>query len=154
MISRNEQAFTILELLFTILILGVISAMAVQSYTIYKQKAQHGSALSLFNQARSALEGGKINSESDSFSSEVMEVEQQGPGLPGGEFGQVLLSGLVIPEKHMVYVRHVTNCSEPTCVEDIISVRHCGTTEVARLVGFFSGSTVIDQHATPDGPCS
>lgn len=151
---RQENAFTILELLFTVLLISIISAMAVQSYTIYKQKAQHGSALSLFNQTRSALEGGKINSESESFSSEIMEVEEMGPGFPGGDYGQILLSGLVIPENHKVYVRHATTCDDPTCVVDLISVRHCGTSEVATLVGFHGGATVINQHAVPEGPCS
>ena len=97
-LNLNERGFSLLELIFVMLLIGVLAAMATQSYTTYKQKAQHSSAIVLFNQARSSLEVGKINSESESFEDHVMEFEQTGPGVPGGEYGQILLAGLVLPE--------------------------------------------------------
>lgn len=152
--NKIESGFTLLEVLFLTLLIAVLSAMASQSYTVYKQKAQHSSAVVLFNQARSSLEGGKINSESDSFSSDVMEVDELGPGLPGGEYGQILLAGLVIPERHKVYVRHVTTCEDADCVEDVISVRHCSTSAMATLTMFHSGSAVVNLQADATIPCS
>jgi Tfp pilus assembly major pilin PilA len=150
----NQNGFSLLELLFSITLIMILSGIVTQSYSVYKQKAQHSSAIVLFNQARASLEGGKINSESENFSSPVMEVEETGPGLPGGEFGQILLQGLVLPAFHKVYVRHVTACDEPTCVEDVISVRHCQTNKVATLTNFHGGTSVVDLQALAGGACS
>lgn len=153
-ISRTQKGFSLIELLVVMAMIGVLASMATQSYTMYKHKAQHSSAIVLFNQARSSLEGGKINSESESFSDPVMEFDQLGPGLPGGEYGQILLAGLVLPENHKVFVRHVTDCADSTCVEDIISVRHCQTDKMATLTAFHGGSSVINLQAEATIPCS
>ena len=151
--SNSEKGFSLLELLFTMSLAVILSAMVSQSYSLYKQKAQHSSAIVLFNEARASLEGGKINSESDSFSSDVMEVDQQGPGLPGGDYGQILLQGLVLPEFHKIYVRHVTNCNSSDCVEDIISVRHCQSGKMVTYTGFHGGAGIVDMHIATTDPC-
>ena len=90
----DQKGFSLIELLTVVLIMAILSVMVTQSYSIYKDKAEHASAITLFNQSRTALEGGKINSES--FPDGVMEVEETGPSIPGGEWGQVLLKGLVV----------------------------------------------------------
>ncbi len=153
-VGETQKGFSLLELMVVMVMIAVLASMATQSYTIYKQKAQHSSAIVLFNQARSSLEGGKINSESDSFSDPVMEFDQLGPGIPGGEYGQILLAGLVLPENHKVFVRHVTDCNDSICVEDVISVRHCQTGKMATLTMFHSGSSVINLQAEASLPCS
>lgn len=131
--------------------MGILSVMVTQSYSIYKDKAEHGSALVLFNQSRAALEGGKINS--DNFPDEVMEVETSGPSEPGGDWGETLLKGLVVPEHHEIYVRHVPNCSEDLCVEDLISVRHCDTNKIVSYSLFHSGTTVVNLYGEAGEPC-
>jgi prepilin-type N-terminal cleavage/methylation domain-containing protein len=149
--NSDNKGFSILELLFTILILGVLTAILTQSYSMYKEKAQHSSAMTLFNQARTALEGGKISSES--FPDEVMVVEQTGPGVPEGEHGQTLLQGLVLPEYLQVYVRHTPTCENDLCVEDVISVRHCQTNKMVTFTQFRSGLYVQNLHAEAIEPC-
>lgn len=149
-IDSNSKGFSLVELLFTLAILGILTAMLTQSYEMYKDKAQHSSALSLFTDTRTALEGGKIDSES--FNG-PMVVEESGPGVPGGDFGQILLKGLILPDKHKVYVRHTPNCAEDTCIEDIISVRHCHTHKIATLTQFKSGAVVRELHAEAEDPC-
>ena len=148
----NDRGFSLIELLTVTALMGILSVMVTQSYSIYKDKAEHGSAIALFNQSRTALEGGKINS--DNFPDEVMEVEESGPATPGGEWGQVLLKGLVIPDHHQVYVRHVPNCEDDLCVEDIISVRHCQTSKGVNYSSFHSGAMVVNLYQDSDEACS
>lgn len=147
----SEAGFSLVELLFTIAILGILTAIVSQSYDLYKERAQHSSAMNLFNNTRTALEGGKIFSES--FPAEVMVVDESGPGIPEGDYGQVLLKSLVIPDKHNVYVRHNAACDDPLCVEDIISVRHCQTPKMATLTMLQSGSVVMNLQAEAVEPC-
>lgn len=148
----NEKGFSLIELLTVVALMGVLSAMVAQSYGIYKDRAEHGSAIALFNQSRTALEGGKINS--DNFPDEVMEVDEIGPTKPGGEWGQTLLNGLVIPEYHQVYVRHVPNCTDELCVEDVISVRHCQTDKIVNYTSFHSGLMVVNMYEEAGEACS
>lgn len=148
----NDKGFSLIELLTVTAIMGVLSVMVTQSYSIYKDRAEHGSAIALFNQSRTALEGGKINS--DNFPDEVMEVQESGPVVPGGEWGQVLLKGLVIPDNHQVYVRHIPNCVEELCIEDIISVRHCQTSKMVSYASFHSGAMVVNLYEEAGEACS
>lgn len=147
----DNRGFSLIELLFTILIMGILSGILSKSYTIYKEKAQHSSAMTLFGQARTALEGGKIGSES--FPDETMSIEHRGPGLAEGEYGQLLLQGIVVPENIRVVVRHTPDCSVDLCVEDLISVRHCQTKKMATLTQFKSGAYVLNLNADTSGPC-
>ncbi|HMO16869.1 MAG TPA: prepilin-type N-terminal cleavage/methylation domain-containing protein [Oligoflexia bacterium] len=146
-----ESGFSLVELLITMAIIGVLTGIVTQSYDMYKEKAQHSSAITLFNHTRTALEGGKIFSES--FPDAVMEVSQNGPGPAGGDYGQVLLKSLIIPDKHNVYVRHAANCDDPLCIEDVISVRHCQTPKMATLTMLRSGTVVMNLHAAAVDPC-
>jgi len=150
-LDSNSKGFSLVELLFTLAILGILTAMLTQSYEMYKEKAQHSSALSLFTDTRTALEGGKIDSES--FEEESMVVEESGPGVPGGDYGQILLKGLILPDKHKIYVRHKPDCVEDTCIEDIISVRHCHTQKIATLTQFKSGAVLRELHGEAEDPC-
>ena len=148
----NQKGFSLIELLTVVLIMAILSVMVTQSYSIYKDKAEHGSAIVLFNQSRTALEGGKINSES--FPLEVMEVEESGPGVPGGEWGETLLKGLVVPAHHQVYVRHTPNCADDMCLEDLISVRHCDTNKIVSYSLFHSGISVVNMYGEASEACS
>ncbi len=148
----DSRGFSILELLFTIVIIGILSSILTKSYSIYKEKAQHSNAMTLFGQARTALEGGKISSES--FPDEIMTVEHMGPGLAEGEFGQLLLQGIVLPENMRVFLRHTPNCENDLCVEDVLTVRHCQTKKMATLTQFRSGSYVMNLNAEAAEPCA
>jgi prepilin-type N-terminal cleavage/methylation domain-containing protein len=149
--NTDSRGFSILELLFTILIIGILSSILTKSFGLYKEKAQHSSAMTLFGQARTALEGGKIASEN--FPDQVMMVEQTGPGSPGGEFGQLLLQGIVLPDNMRVFLRHTPNCENDLCVEDLLTVRHCQTKRMATLTQFRSGAYTMNLSAEAAEPC-
>ncbi len=149
--NNNQSGFSLIELLTVVALIGILSSIATQAFTLYKDKAQHSSAITLFNQLRTSLEGGKI--ESESFPEEIMEVAQQEAGTASGEYGQTLLKGLVIPPLHKIYVRHDPTCEDDLCLEDVVSVRHCQSSKIVTFSQFHSGVYSLNVNTSATDAC-
>lgn len=54
-LNKQDSGFTLVELLVTVSIVGILSAISTQSYNEYRTKAYNTSALSAMNQARTAF---------------------------------------------------------------------------------------------------
>ncbi|HQH27615.1 MAG TPA: prepilin-type N-terminal cleavage/methylation domain-containing protein, partial [Oligoflexia bacterium] len=62
--TYSESGFTLVELLLVSVIIVVLAGLSVQAYIIHKENAYHAVAMQMMKQARNALEGGKVDSES------------------------------------------------------------------------------------------
>lgn len=146
----DSQGFTLIELLVTIAILMILSGIALTGYTVYKDQAYGRIAEQMMNQARTALEAGKQDSER--FPDELMEVDQNSSGVVTGD-NQILLPGLVLPEHFRVYVTHDPTCADDSCLEDYILTRHCKTGKKVVYFKTYGGIESTTYNVDDDGPC-
>ena len=151
-VSGQEAGFSLIELLVTMAILAVLAGLATQAYALYKDNAEHSIAVALFNQMRTSLEAGKI--ESENFPDEIMIVDRQGPGVSDGEVEELLLPGLVMPKFTHIFLRHQPSCGDAACIEDIISVRHCLTDRIVTYSKFHQGAAVLNLNGAALVPCA
>jgi len=148
----SESGFTLVELLVTIAILMILSAIALTGFSVYKDQAYQKIAEQIMNQARTALEAGKQDTEASG--GEAIEVDQNASGLITVEHGQTLMPGLVLPEHFRLYALHDPSCSEDACMEDYILARHCKTGKKVVYFRTYGGIESLTTNVDDDGPCA
>ena len=147
---ESEAGFTLLELLVASAIIVILSGLSIQSYVIYREDAYHKLAMQMMGQTRTAMEAGKVDSES--FGSATMFVETTDPGPATSGDGETIVPGLVLPEDFYLYVWHDPTCATDSCVEDYVITRHCKANQ--RVVHYkfksFGQSTIYNAAAPTD----
>ncbi len=150
--EEKERGFSLIELLVASAIIVILAGLAIKAYGSYKQNSYNRIADTVFNQARAALEAGKIDSES--FPASAMNSITVGPGEPSGVHGEILLPGLIIPKDTRVAVIHNPLCTDSSCIEDTIRVDHCkGSKSITYLAQGTGGVSTLLRNVAPI-PCS
>ena len=123
----GEAGFSLIELLVASAIMGILAGLAVEAFSVYRDKSYYSISEQVLVQARTSLEAGLIDvADLDGWHS----IWQNTPGPPTTETGQRLAPGLVVPVDSIVYVRHRSDCgNEEWCIEDYAYVRHCKADE-------------------------
>ena len=150
--SSSQRGFTLVELLVASAIVVILAALAVQALSIYREDAYHKIALQMMGQLRTALEAGKIDSES--FPTTLMVVDQTDPGVVQGATGQLLLPGMVLPQNTRLYAAHNPACADISCPEDVLETRHCNIQRRVTYTKFHDGPAVTVYDVAAAGPCS
>jgi prepilin-type N-terminal cleavage/methylation domain-containing protein len=149
--NKTQSGFTLVELLVATAIIMVLAGLAVQAYNIHKENAYHAIALGMMQQTRTALAAGKVDSES--FPQSAMIVDQRSAGVATNGDANLLVPGLVVPERFHVQVRHDPTCTEPGCIEDSIVCQHCNAKRRVLYVKPYKMPEIILFNAEVDGPC-
>ncbi len=125
---RCECAFTLVELLVVIALLGVLSRLSVSLYRVYKEKAYNSMADHMMRQAQHALEAGRtdgvlLNPPGWRF------VQVTTPGPMQNAATKAFLPGLVNPKNMVVWVERNGFCemgqAGEWCITDWIDSIHC-----------------------------
>ncbi len=125
-IISSESGFTIIEVLVSSAIIVILAGLAVQAYVIYREDSYHTIAKQMMGNTRTALEAGKVDSES--FVG-VLQFVSTTPGEATEMDGETIVPGLTLPGDFSVQVIHNPNCANPACVEDYVVTRHCKTAQ-------------------------
>lgn len=150
--SSEESGFSLIELLVSSAIIAILAGLAIKAYDSYKQNSYNRIADTVFNQARAALEAGKIDSES--FPDAAMTSITVGPGEASGVHGELLLPGLIVPKDTRAAVVHNPLCTDSGCIEDTIRVDHCkGSKSITYSAQGSGGVSVLLRNVAPI-PCS
>ncbi len=72
MITRNKKGLTLIELLIAIVIVGILAAIAIPSYTNYMVRARRADAKTALEQLRAAQE--MRRAERGSYSTDIVEL--------------------------------------------------------------------------------
>ena len=149
---RNESGFTLVELLVTTAILVILCGIAFTGFSVYRAQAYERSSEQMMQQARTALEAGKQDSES--FPAELMTVDQNSSGPLLDPTAQMLMPGLVLPEHFRVYATHDPTCTDAACMEDYIITRPCSIAKKVVYFRTFGGIEATTYDVDDAGPCT
>jgi prepilin-type N-terminal cleavage/methylation domain-containing protein len=146
-----QSGFTLIELLITIATIMVLSGIALTGFTVYKEQAYIRMEEQMMQQARTALEAGKQDSES--FPDEAIIVDQRTPGPMADDSGKQLLPGLTLPPEFRVYAKHDPTCSDSGCMEDYLITRSCHTHKKVVYFHMYQGVEATMSNVDDADPC-
>ena len=125
--SQSESGFTVLELLVSVVIVGLLAATSVNATKLYKERAYDATQRQFYQTARTSFEGRNEWSGPQSYryvyqnfnSSSwikygVTDKSELTPGLPE------------VPDHFRVFIRE-WNCTSSNCTEQYMYVMNCKT---------------------------
>ncbi len=148
--TSNNSGFTIVELVLVTVIVGLLSAMASQAFTLMKERAYYVSSERVMQDARTALEAGTLH-EGD-FSG-MQTISQNSSGLVTVGLGQTLVPGLVLPEFTNFLVQHDPDCQNGACLASFISVRNCKSQRYTYWFRLGNGGESLLQSVSAPASC-
>jgi len=148
---KLESAFTLVELLLVIAIIGILSSLALTAFQIYKSDAAYSIISSTLHAAQTAFEAG-IN-DIDNPPASVGLTNQLAAGPIQDLSAQALLPGMMLPISINFEVQYDSTCMTAACQSASIQIKHCNGNEYIRWVRFGDGLSLIVDHIAGPG-CS
>lgn len=148
--AKKESGFTLVELLVTVSIIGVLAQLSITSFYIYKGKAEFAKAASLYRNARTAEQAGTDDLGS-SFTMSYTESTDSGGALAGLLAG--LLPGITMP-KDVIVGASVDSCSSGGGMDPnlVLVVKPCrGDGKHIEYVRLCNGIDTLDFNAPGNG---
>jgi len=126
--SRGQSGFTLIELLMVVSTIGVLGALGMQSYNLYKQRTYNTITEHSVHNIISAMAAGRIDNDfMDNFGFAWAWLDTA--GVPADATARELLPGYVHPAGVQMWVWHDAWCSQGLlgewCTIDMLSGRHC-----------------------------
>ena len=122
MLKHRESAFTLMELVVTMAVVGILMAMSSQVYQIYKRRAYGAAVDALVHNVQVALEAGRIDSE------QILGWHWFWTDRPG-PVNQSFLPGLINEKNTRIWVRRDTLCelggAGDWSMMEWVMVQHC-----------------------------
>jgi len=144
----KDSGFTLIELLTVIATIGVLSAVMISGFSVYKASAAYAVATSSFHNARNSLE--VALSQPDSLPAAVSLTSQAGPGGMSGSLRNIL-PGMQLPKQTKISMAYDPTCLDDTCTESLITVKHCQGKEYVTWTRAGDGLEVMLQHVSGAG---
>jgi prepilin-type N-terminal cleavage/methylation domain-containing protein len=148
---HNEQGFTLIELLTVIGIIGVVSALGLTSFYVYKSDAAYSSAARLVQDSITAVEAAV--SIPDQVLPEVPGYVQTDQGQVSDPVARTFLEGIAVPRKMKFQFTYDPTCDSSACVQASVQANHCQAVDYPRWVRYGDGLDVRLEHLSGSG-CS
>lgn len=146
---RTERGFTLIELLTIIAIIGVLAALSMSGFSIYRASAAYAVATGALHDARNALEAALADQ--GHLPAQVPLTAQTIQGPIGDVLGKVMLPGMQLPRNVKLQFSYDPACVDPSCMESFLQTNHCYGIEYPRFVRFGDGLEVTLEHISGSG---
>ena len=137
----SSKGFTLIELMTAIATLGILSAMSIQSFKIYRENAH-------YTRAASALRNGEVAvhaalSTPDIVLPSVNMYSQVVAGEIADLSAREIVPGLVLPVDVRVRVYNDPTCSNGGCIAQFLQANPCHGTSYANWTRFGDGEEIL-----------
>jgi prepilin-type N-terminal cleavage/methylation domain-containing protein len=148
---QSEQGFTLIELLTVIGIIGVVSALGLTSFYVYKSDAAYAVSARLVQDGVQAVEASL--SLPDQILPEVASYSQSSQGPISDPSAATVLSGIMVPRKMKLQFSFDPACLSGACVAASLQANHCQAVDFPRWVRYGDGVDIRLEHIVGSG-CS
>jgi prepilin-type N-terminal cleavage/methylation domain-containing protein len=132
-----ERGFTLIELLTVIVLLGILAALSVQGFVIYKASAAFAVATSTLRDAQTALYAAQT-APNATFSS--VDTSQRAQGALATAEGREIFPGFVLPKSVDFAYAYDPTCVDGSCpYQTRVEVRHVAGQKYLRWIRFGDG---------------
>lgn len=146
---RSEGAFTLIELLTVIGTIGLLAALGLTSFNVYKANAAYASVETTMINARNAVEAGI--SDPDNLPPAVALVSQKAQGSIQDNAAANFLPGMMLPSKMKFQASYDPTCVDAACQSEFLEAKHCWGKEYMRWVRFGDGVEMYLDHISGIG---
>lgn len=136
--KQNQRGFTLIELLTTIGIIAILGGLSIQIFREYRQRATYAVVEQTLKDARTAVEAGYADA--DNLPPAIPLTVLSVPGPPAVASAARLLPGFSVPKASKVRVSFDPECTDFSCEQVFLQVRHCGGSEYASWIRFGDGT--------------
>jgi prepilin-type N-terminal cleavage/methylation domain-containing protein len=147
----GNKGFTLIELLTVISIIGILSALGITSFKVYRNSAAYSVSEKTLRDARTAIEASANNVEVARVA--VPGLVQTSQGAITDAAGSVFLPGMMIPRNVKFTARFDPTCQGGGCEMEHLEVSHCFGLEHISWTRFGDGIDVLLENVAGGG-CS
>lgn len=133
-----EHGFTLIELLTTIALVATLGGLSLQVFRGYKQRAAYAVVEQTLKDGRTAVEA--AYADADNLPAALSLTTLTTPGSPGVGSVARILPGFTVPRATKVSVSFDPECTDLSCEQVFLQVRHCGGSEYASWIRFGDGT--------------
>lgn len=142
-VRRSEAGFTLIELLTVIVIIGILAALSLQGFTLYKPFAAFAVAQSGADTAIKSVYAAYAQAGVDAGSFAALNGDQVVPGPITDPAARELLPGFQLGRRQRIAYFHDPTCRDDICgVQTSIDVRHADGTHFVRWTRLGDGIEV------------
>ena len=146
---NREGGYTLIELLTTVSIIGVLASLAITSLALYRTKAAYAGATVVLHDAHTAVEAAL--SQQDNLPGAVPMSSTMGPGRISDPAGSRLLPGMQLGNDVKLRYAYDPACTNAGCMESYLQANHCKGQEYTRWIRFGDGLEVTLEHVAGAG---
>lgn len=133
---RSENGFTLIELLTVIAIIGLLSALGLQGFNLYRQSAAFAASIAMVRQTKTAVAHAKSDPDNPPAAATGWSNT---PGLLPVGPARDLFVGVPVPKNMLVSYAHDPACAGQNDLETAISWRHCAGAKYIRWEQYCDG---------------
>ena len=148
---HSEQGFTLIELLTVIGILGVVEALGLTSFYVYKSDAAYAVSARLIQDSVQAVEASM--SLPDQVFPSVAAYSQATQGVIADPSAATVLTGVMVPRKMKLQFSFDPTCLSSACVAASLQANHCQAIDFPRWFRYGDGVDIRLEHISGVG-CS
>ena len=141
---RSQKAFTLIELLTVVAIIGILGKLSMSSFYVYRSDAAYSNVQRTLRDMQIAAQAGTLDIDNPPATVPLVSQVDQGPLNDAA--ARNFLVGFQLPPNMRIQVSYDPVCQTPDCVSGWAQLNHCNATKYVQWLMYGDGSfdTITD----------